>query len=110
MNYAAILMSGLGLLILLLCLPLIYRKVPMNLFYGIRIPAAFKSDEHWYEINEYGGALMAKWSALIFAAGLVGFFLPDDSLHLYARIAPIIVCLGLGLPIFRTVRWAQSKY
>jgi hypothetical protein len=33
-----------GVLIFLLSLPMIYRKVPMNHFYGVRIPAAFESD------------------------------------------------------------------
>jgi hypothetical protein len=36
-----------GVLIFLLSLPMIYRKVPMNHFYGVRIAAAFESDQRW---------------------------------------------------------------
>ena len=32
---------GIGTVTFCVCLPLIYRKVPMNRFYGIRIPQSF---------------------------------------------------------------------
>ena len=58
-----------GLVTLLISLPLIYRKVPINAFYGIRIRASFQSEQRWYDINAQGGKLFAKWSALIIVPG-----------------------------------------
>lgn len=48
---------GLGVLTAVFALPLIYRKIPMNRAYGIRIRKAFASNGNWYSINEYGGRL-----------------------------------------------------
>lgn len=39
-----VIMSG-GLLLFALCIPLMYRKVPMNGLYGVRFSTSFQSDE-----------------------------------------------------------------
>ena len=44
-----------GLILIAVCLPLVKKKVKMNRWYGIRVPKAFRSEEDWYKINEYGG-------------------------------------------------------
>jgi hypothetical protein len=61
-----------GFVLLAVSLPLVYRRVPMNWFYGFRIPAAFQSQQSWYEINAYSGRLLARWSLGIIVSGLVG--------------------------------------
>ena len=70
---ALAIMSG-GLLMFFISLPLIYRKIPMNHLYGIRIPASFKSEQSWYDINAYGGRKLAACSWIITGAGIVGFW------------------------------------
>jgi SdpI/YfhL protein family len=97
-----------GLVTLLVSLPLIYRKVPMNAFYGIRIRASFQSKQRWYDINAQGGKLFAKWSALIIVAGLIGFIVPTDLFLFYAPAAPIGVLLAILMPLIQVVRWARS--
>jgi len=57
-------LTGLGVLYAVLCVPLIFRMVPQNRFYGIRTRKAFSSDRNWYAINSLGGIL-------IFAGGLL---------------------------------------
>jgi len=57
-------LTGLGLLYAVLSLPLIFKMVPKNRFYGIRIRKAFVSDGNWYAINKAGGIL-------IFVCGLL---------------------------------------
>ena len=83
-----------GLVTLLISLPLIYRKVPMNAFYGIRIRASFQSEQRWYDINAQGGKLFAKWSALIIVAGLIGF-ITDRSLSLFTPPSQLSWCSWL---------------
>jgi hypothetical protein len=61
---------GIGLLTAALAIPLILRKVPMNRYYGIRIPKAFKSDENWYDINAYGGKVFLAYGLLLTVFGL----------------------------------------
>jgi hypothetical protein len=53
-----------------LALPLALRKVRMNIWYGLRIPQAYLSNESWYDINEYGGKQMLLWSLPAVVAGI----------------------------------------
>ena len=54
-----------GLLFLLLPAPLVWRKIPMNHLYGVRIPKSFESEKLWYQIN---------WSCKINGAAGQGIF------------------------------------
>ena len=92
----------------IISLPLVYRKVPMNSLYGIRIPAAFESEERWYDINAYGGRQMAVWSWLIIATGAVGFFIPDSAVPIYTPVSTVVILLAVLIPIMRITRWTRS--
>ena len=96
-----------GLVTLLISLPLIYRKVPMNAFYGIRIRASFQSEQRWYDINAQGGKLFAKWSMLIIVAGVIGFFVPIDIFLFYVPVAVVAVLLAVSMPLIQVVRWVK---
>ncbi len=65
---AVVVHCGLGAFFAVLSLPLALRVVPMNRWYGIRIPKAYESEENWYEINAYGGKLL-----LVYGLALVAF-------------------------------------
>ena len=45
MTTLACIITATGIFALGLSLPLVYRKVPMNAFYGVRIPASFQSEQ-----------------------------------------------------------------
>lgn len=82
-----ILASGLifgGLLLTALCVPLWLRKIPPNGWYGVRIPASFRSDEAWYELNAYGGRLLTLGGVILAALGAAGFWLHEEQLEAYA--------------------------
>jgi hypothetical protein len=96
-----------GVLIFLLSLPMIYRKVPMNHFYGVRIPAAFESDRCWYDINAYGGRLMAIGSLPIVGAGVTGLFLPADWLLPHAWAATVVALVSVLAPLVLVLRWSR---
>lgn len=98
-----------GVLTLLISLPLKFRKIPMNGVYGIRIPAAFKSNERWYEINAYGGRVLANWSWLTTATGVIGLFLPEDFRDGYALASLIIMVVALFIPILQILHWSRQK-
>jgi hypothetical protein len=96
-----------GVILVAVSLPLIYRKVPMNHLYGIRIPRAFESEQRWYDINAYGGRLLARWSLLIILVGVVGFFLPPTAIGWYpiGVVATILICALI--PLIQIVRWSS---
>src|SRR3954468_20239219 len=97
-----------GLVTFGVCLPLIYRKVRMNRWYGIRIPQAFVSDARWYEINEYGGRLLARWSWPITFVGIFGFLVPTNLFLNYLVVAVGILMASVFAPLIQTIRWARA--
>jgi len=62
---------GIGLTSVLLAIPLIRRKVPMNRLYGVRSPKAFASERNWYEINAYGGRLLLMFGLFVLGFGVL---------------------------------------
>ncbi|MFH1074862.1 MAG: SdpI family protein [Candidatus Firestonebacteria bacterium] len=84
-----------GFLIIILCIPLVKRKIKMNRWYGMRIPKSFKSEENWYKINEYGGRIFIYWSIPIVLIGIISLFLPplgEKGITLLS-LAPLLVIL-----------------
>lgn len=97
----------LGVLIFAISWPLILRKVPMNHVYGIRIRAAFESEQRWYDINAYGGRQLAGWSLLLIAAGVMGFFISPAHFDLYAYGSLIAAILVVTMPLLFILRWSR---
>ena len=62
---------GFGGMLALGSLPLMFRAVPRNRVYGIRLPKALASDSNWYAINAYGGRVLAAYGAALLAFGLL---------------------------------------
>ncbi len=79
--------------------PLILGKVKRNPWYGVRIPAAFESEERWLEINRHGGKLLLRWAIVIAATALVGAFLSRPYWVIYDWTALVIVLGGLAVVI-----------
>jgi hypothetical protein len=109
MNIAALAIGSSGLVIFLVSLPLACRKAPINPFYGIRIPAAFESNERWYEINAYGGRQMAWWSWLPIVAGATGLFLSPDRLPVFVLLATPLTLVGIAVPLIKVLRWSRRS-
>lgn len=110
MTTNAILFLVSGLIMFGVSLPLIYRKIPPNHFYGFRVKASFVSKEHWYAINAYSGQLLAKWSSLPIAAGVAGLFLPGDCFTLYTGVAAALLVVSALVPTLLTLRWIRKTY
>lgn len=97
----AALISGSGLLIVLLAIPLILRRVPPNAVYGIRTKASFASDADWYRINAIGGRYLVFSGIIVLAVGIVGFFLPVSARDAYSLSATVITLLAVIVPCIR---------
>ncbi|MEM0966235.1 MAG: SdpI family protein [Verrucomicrobiota bacterium] len=88
---------GIAILISGLSIPLILRKVPMNHFYGVRFPQSFKSEEAWFEINEYGGKALLVSALPIFLSGVYGLIQKPENFFSIGTailvISPMTSCL-----------------
>ena len=109
MNPIAIIHAVVGLLVVAVAVPLANRRVKMNPWYGIRIPEAFKSEERWLEINQYGGRLMFWWGISILIVATFGLALPKRYWIFYAFAALGIILAGLGLVMARIFRYAAKS-
>ena len=65
-----------GFLFCLISIPLVRGFIPMNRFYGVRIPKAFESDAAWYAVNRFGGRLFILYGLGVMAVGALLCVLP----------------------------------
>jgi hypothetical protein len=103
-------MASAGLIIIAVCVPLIWGKVPMNRLYGIRIAASFESNERWYVVNAYGGKVMARWALVVVAWGLAGWLVPSTYGLWYVEMSPLAVLLPMGVAIVWILIWARKRH
>lgn len=97
----------LGMVVMGFCIPLILRMVPMNAFYGIRIPAAYASPQRWFDINAYGALTMANWSTVTIAVGLIGFFVLPRYRDPYISAAVGMTLLATMFPLLQILWWVR---
>ena len=86
-----------GLLVIGISIPLVLRKIPMNHWYGVRLPKAFQSDENWYAINAYGGKWMIGCGVILVVSGALalGIGIQHRELLRAFEYAPCLILLIL---------------
>ena len=100
-----------GFIFILLSIPLVANKIPMNKLYGFRIQKAFTSDENWYKINNYGGKQLLYWSILMVAVGVFCFVFPvkeqqTEIVTALRAAVPTIVCITVA--IVKTIIYSKT--
>jgi uncharacterized membrane protein len=101
-NLVAIIILISGIIVALVSVPLVRGKVPPNAIYGIRTKFAFASEENWYRINKFGGKVFLGVAIIITFVGLIGLFLPNESMKAYGIVAAgisLVSVLGATLII-----------
>ncbi len=64
---------GLYGVLILASLPLLFRQVPPNRFFGFRLPGAILFPSRWYDINALGGGMFIVSMLLCAALNLLLF-------------------------------------
>ncbi len=98
MIHPSTVLTGIGIVLVAISLPLVFRKVPMNHAYGVRIQKAFESDSNWYAINAFGGKVLFLYGVGLTAYGLVSpaFAPPPTSIWAAPFIAgPLLLVFPL---------------
>lgn len=96
-----------GILFIVISLPLVLEKIPMNSLYGVRFKKSYESEENWYKINRYGGKQLIYWSTALILLGLITFFSPlaeIQSFNTISAFAPLIVFV----PAYKSYKYAQN--
>ena len=93
---------------ILAALPLLFRKIPPNIFYGFRVPKSLKSPENWYGINAYCAKHSLIWSSLqlliTLMAACFGGILLISAIYLY------ILLLFPLIPVIITIVYIAKNY
>ena len=108
MNPLAIVYSIFALVIIGLSVPLIKRKIKMNYWYGVRVAEAFKSEERWFEINQYGGRLLLLFGIVIAITSVIGLPLEKKYWITYSSIETVIILAGLGVVVALIFQYAAK--
>jgi hypothetical protein len=93
---------AIGSVVVVLAVPLILRKVPMNSVYGVRIAKAFSSDRNWYEINAYGGKLLLGYGIFLIGYGVIGSSFAPEARSIWT-LPYVIGPLLLAFPILALI-------
>ena len=97
-----------GMLFFVLSLPLWLRLVPMNSFYGVRLPSTFASDERWYDVNAVFGKHLFWWSLLVTGAGIAGFYQLPRHQDAYPWAAITLTLLAVAASVVATLWWMRQ--
>ena len=97
-----------GLLFFILALPLWLRLVPMNSFYGVRLPSTFASDERWYDVNAVFGKHLFWWSLLVMGAGIAGFYQLPRHQDAYPWAAITLSMVAVAASVVVTLWWMRQ--
>ncbi len=85
-----------AVVMILISIPLLKHKIPMNRWYGARFKKSFESEANWYNINAYSAKQLMLWSIPILIIGIVTLFLPlEGNTRLFTVIAftPLLACV-----------------
>ena len=98
---------ALGAVSVLVGLPLAYRRVPRNRWYGLRIPATFADEHVWYEANAVTGRDLIVVGIVLLLLALLLPRVSSGSTPAYAAIFAIVLALGSAVAILRGWRLAN---
>ena len=94
-----------GFVLSVVSLPLWLRLVPMNSFYGVRLPSTFDSNERWYDVNAVFGRHLFCWSLTVIAAGIAGFYQLPRHQDAYSWAAITLTLVAVGASVASTLVW-----
>jgi hypothetical protein len=73
-----------GVLLTVVCIPLILGKIPPNGLYGFRVRRTMEHPEIWYPVNKYGGMRLLMSSLLLVVAAVGYSYIPGIAIDVYS--------------------------
>lgn len=102
------LVGGAGMLLFVLSVPLWLRLVPMNSYYGVRLPSTFASEARWYDVNARCGRHLFGWSVAIIIAGIAGMYQLPRHQEAYAWAAMMLSLVAVAASVVATLWWMRQ--
>ena len=93
--------AGMGLLVILICVPMILERVPPNNWYGFRTPRTLSDPNVWYPANRIAGQYLAVAGTVIVLTTLLVFLfqksLPPNTPSIILLSVSLISILGASV-------------
>ena len=102
----AIVFLASGLLITGICMPMVYGKLPMNIWYGMRTKTSLQSEESWTHLNEIGGMLFSLLGFPMMLGGAIGLFLTDEHVTLLCTATGIVTLASIVFAVYLFLRYS----
>ena len=97
-----------GILLILLAIPLYFKKIKPNGLYGFRVKKTRENPETWYLVNRYH-AVWLMLTGFLTTLGAVGlFFVPNLTGDQYALICLSVFVGPMIIGLIMTVRYMKS--
>lgn len=106
-TFELVLVGG-GLLFVLLAIPLVQRRIPPNLFYGLAIPRTLNNPRVWYDTNAYSGKWLLVVVGVIAIAAVVFAQAPNLTVDSYLRACAAVIIASFGIAFWQTWRYASK--
>ena len=97
-----------GLLMVALSIPLLKGKIKKNLWYGVRIPKSFESEENWMVINQYGARRFIQFSLGFFLLSFFAAILPFSTMPWLLYALPMVLIILVTIPIIDVILYARK--
>ena len=95
---------AIGILVIALSIPLLMGRVPMNRWYGTRLPESYTSEANWYAVNRYGAIRMTWYGIAVILVGVAVLRVPPllGSLWFFAALAaPAVLMVPMLVTLLR---------
>jgi hypothetical protein len=86
---------GGGMFFVAIALPLLWRKIPPNDWYGFRVQTTLENPQIWYDANAYMAQRLLIVGGLTAGAAVIGYYLPGLELVPYFVLCTVVMMVGL---------------
>ena len=102
-----VLYISVGLLISGLSLPLMWRKIPPNHWYGFRVRQTLENADVWYAANEFSAKRLL-WLGIATVVAAVTLFFLTTRIDVYAMSLATVLLVGLGVSLIQSFRYLRT--
>ena len=104
-----IMYCGGGLVFSAISLPLLFRKIPPNNWYGFRVQATLQDPKVWYAANEYMARRLLFVGIITAAAALVGYFVPNLGVTPYFVGCTLVMLVSLFANLVQGMNFLRKR-
>ena len=104
-----ILFCGGGLVFSAISLPLLFRKIPPNNWYGFRVESTLNNPKLWYAANAYMAQRLLFVGLITAASALVGYYISELSVVPYFVGCTLVMLVSLFINLIQGINFLRKR-